>query len=212
MYSTPEESLAPSSSRFDFFDRPVTSPTIEQIAMGLHISRTPHFGSSKAFNSTARYRDTPDAPPRSVSSPLLPSRPSHRRRGSAPPSVIQLPPAPARPSLKKPILPFEPTRSSSAPLTPTDSFASLSTLTSTGGPATPRSNRSDSTRSTRSGSFASKLQYSMSRLLLPMRRNSSTSVTTMSNNSSEDSASAELTPRKVVRFSAITGTSDDERD
>ncbi|KAI0769218.1 hypothetical protein BC629DRAFT_1534599 [Irpex lacteus] len=193
MYSTPEESLSPASSRDDLFSRPQTSPTVQQIAMGLHLSRTPHLGSSKAYNPRTRIPDSPSA---------ASSRPTPRRRDSAPPTIIQLPPPPARSALKKPnntALESTSLPSLAAPLTPSDSRTSLSTMTSTNGPSTPRSNRSNSLRPT---TFASRLQSSMSRLLQPMRKNSTSSIVTTSTATSGDSSSAELTPRKIVRFSS----------
>ncbi|GJE93883.1 hypothetical protein PsYK624_100480 [Phanerochaete sordida] len=195
MRSTPEESLPPPSSpSYSHHDSQATSPTIEQIAMGLHISRTPHLGSSpRTYHARSRYSDSPETP-RGVSTPSRPSRPLHVRRGSAP--AISLPPPPARSSLKKPV-------SLSNPLTPSDSNVSLSTLTSTA-PSTPRSNRSASTSTSRSV-FSSKLHLGM-RLLLPSRKNSSSSAVTLSD---DDSASSELTPRKVVRFSVVSGESEE---
>ncbi|EKM50695.1 uncharacterized protein PHACADRAFT_166379 [Phanerochaete carnosa HHB-10118-sp] len=191
MHSTPEESLPPApSSPYPYHKSSVTSPTIEQIAMGLHISRTPHLVSSpRTCHARSRHSDTPETP-RCVSTPPRPSRPLHFRRGSAP--AISLPPPPARSSLKKPA-------SISNPLTPSDSNASLSTLTSTA-PSTPHSNRSASTSTSRSV-FSSKLHLGM-RLLLPGRKSSASSTATTSD---DGSASSELTPRKVVRFSAVSG-------
>ncbi|KIP07119.1 hypothetical protein PHLGIDRAFT_127828 [Phlebiopsis gigantea 11061_1 CR5-6] len=198
MYSTPVESLPPMTTPHSYHDSPATSPTIEQIAMGLHISRTPHLGSSsKAYHPRSRQSDTPEGP-RGPPAPSRATRPSHARRGSAPPII--LPPPPARSSLKKQPPASTPSLTSNT-LTPSDSNASLSTLTSTT-PSTPRSNRSAST-STRSLNMSfSKLQFGM-RLLLP-RKNSAPTPTTLSD---DDSASSETTPRKVVRFSVVSGES-----
>jgi hypothetical protein len=123
MYPTPEESLSPSSLRENFHSRPLTSPTIEQIAMGLHISRTPHLGSSKAYSTHARQLETP---------PQAVSRPTHCRRDSAPATVIHLPPPLQCSAIKKPRDTLESTSVCllSTPLTPSDSYTSLSTLTS----------------------------------------------------------------------------------
>ncbi|KAI0091487.1 hypothetical protein BDY19DRAFT_991190 [Irpex rosettiformis] len=202
MYSTPEESLSPASSRDDFFSRPQTSPTVQQIAMGLHMSRTPHLGSSKACNPRTRLYDTPVA---------TSSRPTHHRRDSAPPTIIQLPQPPQRSALKTSnAVPQSASHPSLiVPSTPSDSRTSLSTLTSTTGPSTPRSNRSNSLRPT---TFASRLQSSMSRLLQPMRKNSASSIVTSNtavSTLSSESNSGELTPRKMVRFSSSAGGGED---
>ncbi|KAI0682117.1 hypothetical protein BC835DRAFT_1401585 [Cytidiella melzeri] len=199
MYSTPEESLSPSSSRDDFFSRPLAIPTIEQIAMGLHMSRTPHLGSSKAYSPRARQPD--------LLSPTLPMRPTHRRRDSAPATVIQLQSSPQRSALKKPSTALGTTsslRSTSSPLTPTDSHTSLSSMNAL---STPRSNRSNPTQPT---SFASRLQSSMFRLLQPMRKNSVSSVVSTSTATSNNTRYAELTPRKMVRFSSSARGGEDD--
>ncbi|KAI0339672.1 hypothetical protein BDW22DRAFT_578942 [Trametopsis cervina] len=193
MYSTPEESLRPSRSPVDTLPR---SPTIEQIAMGLHISRTPHLGASKAYSPRSRHRDPPEA---LSPHPRNPTRPTHRRGDSAPPTIVQLPPPPQRSAMRKPESTGGSLPSLSVPLTPSDSHTSLSTLTSTHAPSTPRSSRSGSVRA---ATFASRLQFSMSRLLLPMRKNSAASLMSASTSTS-DASSAELAPRKTVRFSAV---------
>ncbi|KAJ7077880.1 hypothetical protein B0H15DRAFT_557546 [Mycena belliarum] len=81
MYSTVAERnpYNPSRFRFDAHGPAAARPTVEQIAMGLHLSRTPHLR----------------APPK------YPAPASHPQ--SARPTV-PLPPPPARSSLKKPAL------------------------------------------------------------------------------------------------------------
>ncbi|KAF8074727.1 hypothetical protein FPV67DRAFT_1474731 [Lyophyllum atratum] len=74
MVSTPAERTLPTSTRYrDYNDSP--RPTIEQIAMGLHTSRTPHLR------------------------PLSRSPSPYSRRSASP---LVLPPPPARSSLKQP--------------------------------------------------------------------------------------------------------------
>ncbi|KAG6823376.1 hypothetical protein H0H92_010448, partial [Tricholoma furcatifolium] len=75
MISTPAERNLPTSTRYRNYTP--SRPTIEQIAMGLHTSRTPHLR------------------------PLNNSPTNSRSRRSA--SPIVLPPPPARSSLKQPI-------------------------------------------------------------------------------------------------------------
>ncbi|KAG6908790.1 hypothetical protein DXG01_003319 [Tephrocybe rancida] len=75
MISTPAERTLPTSTRYR--DYTPSRPTIEQIAMGLHTSRTPHL------------RHLSSSPPPN----------SHSRRSASP---LVLPPPPARSSLKKP--------------------------------------------------------------------------------------------------------------
>ena len=187
MLSTPEESLPPSPTPYSAHDMRHSRPTIEQIAMGLHISRTPHITPIHI----SKRRTTADYSPHSSESPSS-RRPSmqHQRRGSAPPTI--LPPPPPRSSLKPPKSPLHSTTTSPIPLTPSASDASLSSLTSAT-PSTPRSNRSASTGP---GMFSSRLQLSMSRLL--QGRKASLPVANPEIRSSDgDSVSSVLTPRKV---------------
>ncbi|OBZ74247.1 hypothetical protein A0H81_06398 [Grifola frondosa] len=198
MYSTPEESTPPSPSRYNFSDLPDTRPTIEQIAMGLHVSRTPHLVPVRTPRSRSRHRGEAgegegyDPPPRTS---------MQRRRTSA--SATMLPPSPQRSSLKKPDTSTA-TDSASAsalsptPWTPSASDASLSTLTSNA-PSTPRSSRSAT-----AALFSAKLQLRMARLL-PGRKNSGSSSRSASpvvttDSSEDDAGSAGLVPRKMVRF------------
>ncbi|KAM5536588.1 hypothetical protein V8D89_009683 [Ganoderma adspersum] len=205
MYSTPAESSPPTPSAFSFHDRPDTRPTIEQIAMGLHISRTPHLlsprQSSQAPHTHHLSRRSVDVSP--GRSPLRPDLPS--RRTSLPASASGftiLPPPPARSSLKKTA---RPPTAESATLAPSASDASLSTLTSNG-PSTPRS-----VRSAPATSFPGKLRLEMLRLL-PSRKGSlsgssssrsdSPGVMTASSDADSLSSGVGLTPRrKAVRFS-----------
>ncbi|KAJ7115824.1 hypothetical protein C8R44DRAFT_793371 [Mycena epipterygia] len=111
MYSTAAERNPYNPARFRF-DPPPARPTVEQIAMGLHLSRTPHF------------RDPPRKYPAPASHPQ-PARPA-----------VPLPPPPARSSLKKPGLGVPPTAllhgsassttdvTSTSPSTPSDRSSS----------------------------------------------------------------------------------------
>ncbi|KAI0675849.1 hypothetical protein C8Q78DRAFT_1006824 [Trametes maxima] len=206
MYSTPAESSPPAPSPYSFHDRPDTRPTIEQIAMGLHISRTPHalpHRSAQGFQPQGR---RVAESPRSSSHSHLLTRPTiHTRRASM--SAVVLPPPPVRSSLKK----------SSRPATAEDSLlassasdASISTMTTltSNTPSTPRS-----ARSAPASSFPGKLRMEMLRLL-PTRKGSLTSSvrsdspSVVSPSSDNDSVTSELTPRKMVRFS--TGPASDD--
>ncbi|KAH9945735.1 hypothetical protein B0H21DRAFT_743778 [Amylocystis lapponica] len=194
MYSTPEESIPPVPSRYDFRNSPDTRPTVEQIAMGLHVSRTPHLHPAYSPQSSphvrSRYRDDSTSP-----HPLTqPTPQTHHRRYSAAAALTPSALPPRRSSLKKP---STPTTTRSAPLTPTASDLSLSTLTSNA-PSTPRSGRSMTVPF-----IPSRLQLSMARLL-PGRKglgSRSLSPAVATGMSDDDSGSAELTPRKIVRFS-----------
>lgn len=189
MLSTPEESLPPSPTPYSAHDMRHTRPTIEQIAMGLHISRTPHITPLHI----SKRRATADYPPHSSEIPSS-RRPSthmqHQRRGSAP--SLMPPPPPPRSSLKSPKSPLHSTTTSPIPLTPSASDASLSSLTSAA-PSTPRSHRSASTGP---GHFSIRLQMGMSKLLQG-RKGPSSATSPEIRSSDSDSSTSVLTPRKV---------------
>ncbi|EIW58543.1 uncharacterized protein TRAVEDRAFT_58751 [Trametes versicolor FP-101664 SS1] len=205
-YSTPAESCAPTPSPYNFHDRPDTRPTIEQIAMGLHISRTPHalpHRSAQAFHPpSSRSGDSPRA---SSHSHLLTRPNAHTRRASM--SAVVLPPPPARSSLKKS---STASTAESSLLATSASDASISTMTTltSNAPSTPRSVQSASATS-----FPGKLRMEMLRLL-PSRKGTlassvrSDSPSVMTQNSDNDSVTSELTPRKMVRFSTGPGPHD----
>ncbi|KAF8906234.1 hypothetical protein CPB84DRAFT_1960045 [Gymnopilus junonius] len=116
MRSTNEESRpATPLQPFRDPDPASTRPTIEQIAMGLHISRTPHLrplsSSSYPFSQRGSVPHSAD-----------PYENHHHHRATP----VVLPPPPSRPSLKKPS-----TSSSSSPvISPPFSSASSTTVTS----------------------------------------------------------------------------------
>jgi hypothetical protein len=115
MYSTPEERSALAHALF----RPEESsapPTIEQISMGLHLSRTPH------LRPVSRRHYPPSQQDHQWQTPRV--------------DPIPLPINPSRSSLKK-----SSTQTSAGTTTPGLSAASLSTTTSTA-PSTPVSTRS----------------------------------------------------------------------
>lgn len=202
MQSTPEESLTPTDLHararpyaYDYYGYDGTravSPTIEQIAMGLHTSRTPHLGPARSYGpsrSRSRRRGTPEGG-RSVSPPPTRARPSHHRRDSAP---VLLSPQPS--SLKSP---SKPGFTQPIPPTPSDSNVSLSTITTSTAPSTPQSTASGQSSMAH---FSTRLQQRMSKLL-PGKRNPLSPIATAVS-SDDDSATSELTPRKVVHFSAL---------
>ncbi|KAI0333811.1 hypothetical protein GY45DRAFT_1243772 [Cubamyces sp. BRFM 1775] len=206
MYSTPAETSLPTPSAYNFHDRPDTRPTIEQIAMGLHISRTPHALPHRSTThplvlSSRRSGDSP----RAASHSHLLTRPSAQTRRASM-SAVALPPPPIRSSLKKSSRP--PTAESSL-LTTSASDASISTMTTltSNAPSTPRS-----IQSAPATSFPGKLRMEMLRLL-PMRKGSlASSVRSDSPSvlmpSDDDSTTSEVTPRKMVRFSTGPGPQD----
>ncbi|TFK51835.1 hypothetical protein OE88DRAFT_1658484 [Heliocybe sulcata] len=131
MYSTPEE-RTPSVPTFMRHDDLDTRPTPEQIAMGLHLSRTPHIRPLGAAQSV------PSGPGTHI--PRVHNAYSPRRsRSNRSASPIRLPPPPARSSLRKTTNPVASgdTSDSTSPSTPS---LSGSTATSTA-PSTPRSSR-----------------------------------------------------------------------
>ncbi|KAJ7504524.1 hypothetical protein B0H11DRAFT_1982770 [Mycena galericulata] len=101
MYSTPAERV-PVSFRYD---ATAPRPTIEQIAMGLHLSRTPHLRSPPRYPAPASH-----------------PQPTHK--------PIPLPPPPARSSLKKPAFVSSSSTdvTSTAPSTPHSSERSSTSL------------------------------------------------------------------------------------
>lgn len=146
MYSTPEERNAYPPSHFPY---PGTSilcssrpPTHQQIAMGLHLSRTPHFrptgGPHHRHSAPASHSHLSYASPRPRNVSL--GRDDYLRHDVYP--APTLPPPPSRSSLKKPSL-----DASASTITSPVSFSlsaasrSSSTVTSTA-PSTPQSFRS----------------------------------------------------------------------
>ncbi|KAF8916275.1 hypothetical protein CPB85DRAFT_1290626 [Mucidula mucida] len=172
MYSTPEERSTP--SRFRQHDPSSSPPTIEQIAMGLHLSRTPHlrpvngpyhspYGRTSAQGSQHQFE-------------------ALHRISTSPP----LPPPPARSALKKP---STVTSTASSP-TPGLSTASSTTITSNT-PSTPQSNRS-----------LTSLKMRMARFLPGPRSFSAPSSAVVSADSSPRGSTSDfIPPKKAVRFS-----------
>ncbi|KAH9913558.1 uncharacterized protein BXZ73DRAFT_106898 [Epithele typhae] len=225
MYSTAAETLPPSPSPFAVHAHGhAPRPTIEQIAMGLHISRTPHLLPQPRAVSLSphahrpHYHHHPSADgTRPGALPL--TRPSAQvRRASV--SAVVLPPPPARSSMKKTPRPPGPlgasgTRSSeNATLATSASDASLSTLTTqtSSVPATPHSALA------RAGGMPTSFHGKLLRLL-PSRKGGGLVAGARADSpagrtsSDGESASRPLTPRKAVRFSTSTDgrTSHDER-
>ncbi|KAI0832089.1 hypothetical protein BC628DRAFT_1407602 [Trametes gibbosa] len=204
MYSTAAESSPPAPSPYSFHDRPDTRPTIEQIAMGLHISRTPHAlphrHPTHPFPSPSRRSG--DSSHAGSHSRLLTRPTAHTRRASM--SAVVLPPPPARSSLKKS---STSSTAKSSLLATSASDASISTMTTftSNAPSTPHS-----VQSAPATSFPGKLRMEMLRLL-PTRKTSlsssarSDSPSAMVPASDDDSVTSGLAPRKTVRFSAGPG-------
>ncbi|PBK72454.1 hypothetical protein ARMSODRAFT_954160 [Armillaria solidipes] len=173
MYSTPEERSMPSSFRQR--DLSSSPPTIEQIAMGLHLSRTPHLRPAGAQYHSPYGRTSAQG-----------SQQHHHAQNETSrrtaPSVV-LPPPPARSSLKKP-------GSTVSSANPGLSTASSTTVTSNC-PSTPQSNRS-----------LTSLKMRMSRFLPGARCVSAPSSVMGSPASSPRTSTSDILPRKkAVRFS-----------
>ncbi|KAF7309690.1 hypothetical protein MIND_00340400 [Mycena indigotica] len=64
------------TSRFRYDS--VAPPTVEQIAMGLHLSRTPHLRSSKDTPTVVRYPPPPASHPQPTIKPISPAQPPLR--------------------------------------------------------------------------------------------------------------------------------------
>ncbi|KAF9071527.1 hypothetical protein BDP27DRAFT_509630 [Rhodocollybia butyracea] len=82
MYSTTAERAVQHPPRFKRPDPSSSPPSIEQIAMGLHISRTPHLRSSSAPNYPFTQRTHPPTP-----LPPPPSRSALKKPSSSAPSI-----------------------------------------------------------------------------------------------------------------------------
>ncbi|KZT27936.1 hypothetical protein NEOLEDRAFT_72003 [Neolentinus lepideus HHB14362 ss-1] len=131
MYSTPEE-RTPAVPTFMRYDDPDTRPTPEQIAMGLHLSRTPYLRPLSAAQSV------PSGP--GTHTPRMYIGYTQRRsRSNRSASPVSLPPPPTLSSLRKAGKPIAigDTSDSTSPSTPS---LSGSTVTSTA-PSTARSSR-----------------------------------------------------------------------
>ncbi|EPT02932.1 hypothetical protein FOMPIDRAFT_1047303 [Fomitopsis schrenkii] len=191
MYSTPEESRPPVPSPYSVRDAP--RPTIQQIAMGLHISRTPHLRSPRSESPSISQRG------RSSSQPLQALKRTPANIPSRGTPVI-LPPPPPRSSMKKPGSPTKSPTSASLPPSSSDLSLTGSTLTMSA-PPTP------SVRTHRSASasiFPTRLQMSVSRILRVPNRKESPTVTPplRADDDSTSSMSSGMSPRKTVRFSS----------
>uniref|UniRef100_A0A8H7XTA1 C3H1-type domain-containing protein n=1 Tax=Psilocybe cubensis TaxID=181762 RepID=A0A8H7XTA1_PSICU len=174
MHSTYAESHTTlSAQQFRNPDPASSRPTIEQIAMGLHISRTPHLRPLASSPYAFSQRNS------------APHSPSHQHHHSTP---IVLPPPPKRSSLKKPSATV--TSSSSSPaISPPFSTASGSSSTVT-------SVSPSSAQSTRP--FAA-IKFRMARFLPHGRSSSEPSSMASSPLSSPRTSSSDF-PKKNVRF------------
>jgi hypothetical protein len=161
-----------------------TRPTIEQIAMGLHVSHTPHLRNPRHQLHSA------------------PSSPSHVRHPHDPPALHRpthsLPPPPSRSSLKK--AGTSTTLNSHPPKLIASLGASPSSSTISTSAATP-----DGARSLLS------LKFRMSKLILGYRSApTSPQIASMASSGSGSEGTRPTTPRKSVRFSTSVLALDDE--
>ncbi|KAG1808647.1 uncharacterized protein BJ212DRAFT_641947 [Suillus subaureus] len=187
MYSTPEERNSHVHPRMHarYRDSAASRPTIEQIAMGLHVSCTPH------LRNPCHHRHSAPSSPSHIHYPRDSSalhRPTH-----------SLPPPPSRSSLKKTSNSATlncPPLSSTALIRPSPSTSTINS----GGPITP-----DSPRSVRS------IKQRMSKLILGYRSASSpTRVISIASSGSGSEGTRPTTPRKSVRFSTSVLALDNE--
>ncbi|KAF8966340.1 hypothetical protein BDZ97DRAFT_705037 [Flammula alnicola] len=182
MHSTLEESssaVPPQQQQFRDPDPVSSRPTIEQIAMGLHISRTPHL---RPLGSSPYAFSQRNSAPHSAS----PYEHHHHRT-----TPITLPPPPSRSSLKKPSATI--TSSSSSPAVSPLPFSSASGSSTTVTSVTPSPAQS-------SRSFAA-IKFRMSRFL-PHNRATSAPSSMMSSPVSSPRTSTSDFPqqKKAVRF------------
>ncbi|TFK29660.1 hypothetical protein FA15DRAFT_663816 [Coprinopsis marcescibilis] len=181
MYSTPEERMPPQrrqsrtfQSHSDFSGS-AAPPTIEQIAMGLHVSRTPHLR------------------------PLASSRNPYSRAGGSAPAhshahtPISLPPPPARSSMKKP----------TATVSSGSSHVKRSVPTQAPSTATTRSaSLAHSSVATRSTGFSFSNFARMGRFLSSRSSSapSSSLISTPVSSPRESTSDLDVVQKKAVRF------------
>ncbi|KII87414.1 hypothetical protein PLICRDRAFT_254696 [Plicaturopsis crispa FD-325 SS-3] len=217
MYSTPEERSAPAP----FSSSSSSAPTIAQIAMGLHTSRTPHLP----------HHHAPSHPSNGYSRRPSNSHPQHHpyAHPTRTRRAQKLPPPPPRSALKKPSSRSSPSAvpdargrtspsQSTSPSTPPSSlshsslsapYASSSTLTPPSSTMTTTPARAERLRS----ASVSSLKLRLSKLLpsfgspklmteasSPSSLGSPTTTAAISTASLSTGSGAE-TPRKAVRFS-----------
>jgi len=193
MISTPAESTLPTYPRGRDHDPSTSRPTVEQIAMGLHISRTPHFRPLSA-GSSSHYSQ------RSHSSGSLPHHP-HRHYHTHPydkssSRPFALPPPPPRSSMKQREL-SNPTPEMTSRTSASPASASSTTVTS---------HLSPSSHSSSSSSF---LKFRVPRFFPRLRNGSSAPSSVSSAGSSPHASADQLPPKKAVRFSSQSGPETD---
>ncbi|KDR80669.1 hypothetical protein GALMADRAFT_264627 [Galerina marginata CBS 339.88] len=179
MHSTYAESRAVTPpQQFREPDPASSRPTIEQIAMGLHISRTPHL---------RPLASSPYAFPQRTSSPHSINPNEHHHHRATP---IVLPPAPQRSSLKKPSTTITSSSSSPAVSPPFSTASGSSTTVTSVAPSSAQSPRS----------FAA-IKFRMARFLPQGRSVSAPSSMVSSPAASPRTSTSDfLPPKKAVRF------------
>ena len=192
MYSTPEERHAYNSSRAGHSHYLDSRPTIEQIAMGLHVSRTPHL--RPAPNPPQRHPIPSHIPPYTFVCTHSPSASSADPHDPLPSPQSRtrhsLPPPPPRSSMKK----MSPSVSTlTQPRQPLSSGVSPSTsVVTSANPLTPSPSRPLSSLR----ACVSKFIPGHRPLSLPSSLGRASSIT-----SSASDSTRPATPRKAVRFS-----------
>lgn len=195
MYSTPEERHAHNASRVGPSRYLESRPTIEQIAMGLHVSRTPHL--RPVPNPVQRHPLPSPLPRRNLSSSFQPPRVSSDNLHDTSTSSSQyrtrhsLPPPPSRSSMKK-TSPSVSTLTQSHQQPLSSAVSPTTSVVTSGGPPTQGSSRSLSSLRVRMSKFIPGYRP----LSLPSSLGRASSFT-----SSASDSTRPATPRKAVRFS-----------
>ncbi|KAF5362504.1 hypothetical protein D9756_002290 [Leucocoprinus leucothites] len=189
MYSTPQERQPSYSAAFRELPNPAARPTVEQIAMGLHVSRTPHL------------RHHPRSPSHSPPAPSLPRRPSLKKPSLASSSNA------SSSALHTLPLPTDASASTST-VTTSASLHITGSILSTSVSASPRLQHwPHSSASSTSSSTLSALKLRMARLLPGDRKRSASAppsrVLASSTRSSAETLNGSMpshAARKAVRF------------
>ena len=193
MYSTPEERHAHNTSRAGRSRCLDSRPTIEQIAMGLHVSRTPHL---RPVPNPLQRHPLPSPPHRNLATSTQPPHVSSDNLQDTSTSSSQyrtrhsLPPPPPRSSMKKTSLSVS-TLTQSQQQISSSAFSPSASMVSSGGP-TQFPSRSLSSLRVRMSKFIP--GYRAFRLPSSFGRASSFT-------SSASDSTRPATPRKAVRFS-----------
>ncbi|KAF8637635.1 hypothetical protein AX17_002704 [Amanita inopinata Kibby_2008] len=191
--NTPNEDdsyVTPSPYRQDHTTK--SPPSVEQIAMGLHVSRTPHL---RPLSSPQPY--VHPSPKHSVRHATHSASPSTSRLTTS--SSAHYPPPPSRSSLKK---------SSTVASSSTMSHSAIPDFSATSASSTTIT--SNTLTTPRSGRSLSSLKLCMPRLLSGSRSRSSASPMPMSTAYSPYETPKHAPPKKAVRFTGQVSSQDED--